>query len=193
MVCGFPTHGLGMNEQILDTLANVGVTLAAFSGVVVAFRARGAEKWNRTELRVLWFLIIDSFFVVLFALLPAPLALAGWSEDTLWGVCSALLGTWFLIGFMMALLGERQDRAARRAITIPVITPLLYGVTFIAPLVGVALWLSVWDVVPRGQAAYVAGLIALLMFAAIEFLFFIGAVAWRADDKPSTDSASKSE
>jgi len=40
---------------------------------------------------------------------------------------------------------------------------------------GIALWLSVWNlIVPRGQAVYVLGLIALLAFAAVEFLFFIG-------------------
>jgi len=40
---------------------------------------------------------------------------------------------------------------------------------------GVALWLSVFDfVVPRGQGSYVVGLIVLLAFAAVEFLFFIG-------------------
>ena len=166
-----------MNEQILDTLANVGVTLAAFSGVVVAFRAHGASKWSRTEIRVLWFLIIDSFLVVFFALLPVPLALAEWSEDSLWSLCSALLGTWFFVGFAMALLGEFRDRAARRRITIPVITPILYGVEMLAPLLGIALWLSVWDLVPRGQAVYVAGLITLLAFAAVEFLFFIGITA----------------
>ena len=42
-----------MNEQILDTLANVAITLAAFSGVVVVFRARGAHTWSPTEIRVL--------------------------------------------------------------------------------------------------------------------------------------------
>ena len=64
-----------MNEQILHTLANVAITLAAFSGLVVAFRVRGADTWSQFELRVLWFLIGDSFLVIIFALLPVPLAL----------------------------------------------------------------------------------------------------------------------
>ena len=39
---------------------------------------------------------------------------------------------------------------------------------------GIAMWLSVWDlVVPLGQAMFVLGLIVLLAFAAVEFLFFI--------------------
>ena len=39
---------------------------------------------------------------------------------------------------------------------------------------GIALWLSVWDLVlPLGQAMFVLGLMVLLAFAAVEFLFFI--------------------
>jgi hypothetical protein len=39
----------------------------------------------------------------------------------------------------------------------------------------VALWLSAFDcIVRRGQAIFVLGLIVLLMYAALEFLFFIG-------------------
>jgi len=163
-----------MNEQSLDTLANVAITLAAFSGVVVAFRLRGAHTWSPTELRVLWFLIGDSFLVVLFALLPLPLTLANWSPDTIWGLCSALLGSWFIVGNFLALWGERRDRGAQRWITIPIITPILYCIQLLALVMGIVLWLSVWDLVPRGQALYVLGLIVLLAFAAVEFLFFIG-------------------
>jgi hypothetical protein len=42
-----------MNETILNTLAEVAIALAGFSGVVVAFRLRGAHSWSPTELRVL--------------------------------------------------------------------------------------------------------------------------------------------
>ncbi len=164
-----------MNEQILDTLANVAITLAAFSGVVVAFRVRGAHTWSPTELRVLWLLIGDSFLVLFFALLPLPLALFNWSPDVLWGLCNALLGSWFLVGDILALWGERRDRAAQQLITIPVVTPILYGIYVVALVMGIFLWLSVFDlVVPRGQAMYVVGLIVLLAFAAAEFMFFIG-------------------
>lgn len=164
-----------MNEQVLDTFANVSMTLAGFSGVAVLFRLRGAHSWSPTELRVLWLLIGDSFLIVFFSLLPFPLALANWSHDAIWGLCSALLGSWFIVGDLLALRGERRDRLAQQLITVPVITPILYGVYVVALAMSLALWLSAWDVlVPRGQAAYVLGLIALLAFAAVEFLFFIG-------------------
>ena len=89
-----------MNEQVLDTLANVAITLGAFSGVVVAFRVRGAHTWSALELRALWS----------------------------WGLCSALLGFWFLVGGSLALWGELRDRAARRWTSVPLVTPVLYGI-----------------------------------------------------------------
>ena len=173
-----------MNEQSLDTLANVAITLAAFSGVVVVFRVRGAATWSATELRVLWFLIGDSFLVLFFALLPLPLALFNLSQDVLWGLCSALLGSWFIVGDVLALWGERRDRATQQRVTIPIVTPMLYGIYVLALATGIGLWLSVWDfVLPRGQAMYVTGLIVLLAFAAVEFLYFIGLMSKQDRDE----------
>jgi hypothetical protein len=173
-----------MHEQSLDTLANVAITLAAFSGVVVAFRVRGARTWSPTELRVLWFLIGDSFLVLFFALLPLPMALANWSSDVIWGLCNAMLGSWFFVGFFLALRGERRDRAEQQWITIPVITPILHGIYLVALVMGIVLWLSVWDfMVSRGQAIYVLGLIVLLAFAAVEFMYFIGLMSQQDIDQ----------
>ena len=97
-----------MNEYVLYTLAQVAITFAGFSGVVVAFRSRGAEAWSPTELRVLWFFFTDSFLVLFLALLPVALALANWPADAIWGLCNALLGSWFMIGNLLALRGEIQ-------------------------------------------------------------------------------------
>ncbi len=150
----------------------------------MAFRVRGARAWSQTELRVLWFLICDCFLIVFLALLPLPLALFDWSPDLLWAVCSGLLGSWFLVGNFLALWGERRDRAANQKITIPVITQFLYGIYVMALVMGIALWLSVWDlVVPRGQAIFVLGLMLLLAFAAVEFLFFIALMSQEDRDQ----------
>jgi hypothetical protein len=164
-----------MNESVLYALAEVAVTLAGFSGVVVVFRLRGIHAWSPTELRVLWLLIGDSFLVLFFSLLPIPLALAGWSQDAIWGFCNALLGLWFIVVDFLVFRGERRDRAAGQAITVPVITPILYALTVAALGVAVALLLSALDlIVPRGQAVYMLGMMVLLAFAALEFMFFIG-------------------
>ena len=163
-----------MNQAVLLLLAEVSVALAGFSGIVVVFRLQGAQTWSPTELRFLWFLIGDSLLVLFFSLMPIPMDLANWSDDTVWTICSSLLGSWFIIGALLALRGERTDRAAQQRITVPLMTPMLFGISAVAFVMGVAVWLSAWDFgVPRGQAMYVLGLIVLLAFAAWEFLFFI--------------------
>ena len=108
------------------------------------------------------------------------LALANWSLDVVWGFCSALLGSWFILGDLLALRGEVRDRKAQLSIINPVITPVRYGIYVVALAMGTALWLSVWDLVfARSQALYVLGLMVLLAIAAVEFLFFIGLVLQR--------------
>jgi hypothetical protein len=168
-------YNAAMNESVLYTIAEVSITLAGFSGVVVAFRLRGLDSWSPTELRVLWLLIGDSFLTCLFSLLPFPLVLADWSQDAIWGLCNALLGSWYIVGNLLALQGERKEHVSQQLTTVPVITPIFRAIFVIAFAMGIALWMSAWDlVVPRGQAMYVFGLIVLLAFAAVEFVFFIG-------------------
>lgn len=167
-----------MHEQSLVTLANIAVAFAAFSGLVMTLRGRGADSWTSIELRVLWFLIGDSFLVLFFALFPLPLSLAGWSPDTIWGVSSALLGSWFLLGFFLSLRGEYRDRAMQRRNANRFMAHLLPVLNVLAMVMGVALWLSVGNLlIARGQAMFVTGLIVLLGFAAAEFMYFIGLMA----------------
>lgn len=172
-----------MNESVLHTLASVSIALAGFSGLVATSELwRGPHKWQATELRMLWLLIGDSFLVLFFSLLPLPMDLANWSDDTIWTICNALLGSWFIIGNLLALRGERSERQTKQLITIPIITRLLYLVVIVAFVLGIALWLSAFNlIVPRGQAVYVLGLISLLAFGSIEFLFFVRPASQQAN------------
>lgn len=177
-----------MNEGVLFNLAEVSVTLAGFSGIAVVLSLR----WTATELRVLWFLVANSLLAVFLALLPIPMALADWDDDVIWTVCALLLGTWFIVGNALALLGDRRDWASHHELAVPMLNVIaIYGASAVSVVMGVALWLSAFDLgVPRGQAIYVAGLIVLIAHASIEFLFFIGlASTQRADqDADSTTS-----
>jgi hypothetical protein len=175
---------LEMNESILYILAEVSVSLAGFSGVVVAFRLRGIQGWSPTELRVLWLLIGDSFLILLFSLLPIPLALANWSQDALWAFCNALLGLSFIVIDLLVFRAEHRDRAKRQHITVPVISPILYALMIAAVGMGIALLLSAVNlIVPRGQAVYVLGLMFSLAFAALEFMFFIALMSQQGENK----------
>jgi len=83
----------------------------------------------------------------------------------------------------LVFVGERRDRALRRATTVRIITPLLYTLTVVGLVMGIALWLSAFDfIVRRGQAVFVLGLLMLLLFAALEFLFFIGLMSQQGNE-----------
>jgi hypothetical protein len=61
---------------------------------------------------------------------------------------------------------------------------MLIGLCIVALAMGVALWLSACDfIVRRGQAVFVLGLMILLLFAALEFLFFIGLMSQPGRDQ----------
>jgi hypothetical protein len=70
---------------------------------------------------------------------------------TLFGASATLLlGSWFIVGDVLAFLGERKDRVLRQVTIVPVITRLLYGMSAaIAPLMAVALCLSAFDCIVR--------------------------------------------
>ena len=175
---GYDSDKHSMNEAILYTLAGLGMSFAGFSGLVVTLPTRrDARAWSPAELRMLGLLIGDSFVVLFLALLPVPMALADWPVDTIWTLCSALLGSWCLLGGLMTLRGELRDRKGRHSIANPVMAPVRYGIYLVAFAMGAILWLSIWDLLlANGQPLYVLGLLVLLAFAAVEFLFFIGLV-----------------
>lgn len=166
-----------MNEDVLYSLAGVAVTIAGFSGVVVVLPLRDTPIWSLKETRMLRLLISDSLVVLFLALLPVPLSLANWSAEGIWAFCSALLGSWFLIGDFIAVRGELRDRTQEQSDIDPLNMPVRYGIYLVAFLMGVALWLSTFAILaPAGQALYVLGLMVLLAIAGVEFVFFIGLV-----------------
>ena len=164
-----------MTDSLLYALAGAAVTIAGFSGVVVVLPIRDSPGWSTTEIRMLQLLIADSLVVLFLALLPVPMWLANWSPDTIWNFSSALLGSWFLLGDYLAIRGELRDRTASETNPNPINAPIRYGIYLVALVMGVVLWLSLWDLVAvGGQAIFVLGLLILLAIAAVEFLFFIG-------------------
>jgi hypothetical protein len=85
-----------------------------------------------------------------------------------------LLGSWFLIGDILAVRGELRDRAKNPPDPQPLSGPSRFGLYLVALVMGLWLWLSVLQVVASaGQALYVLGLMVLLAIAAAEFLYFI--------------------
>lgn len=79
------------DSDTLQTLAEVGVALAGFTGVVFVLGRRATGEWSRVE--KLWFhiLLSSSAHVVFFALLPVVLE-SYLSTSTAWRWSAGLLG-----------------------------------------------------------------------------------------------------
>jgi hypothetical protein len=84
------------DSDTLQTLAEVGVALAGFTGVVFVLGSRATGEWSRVE--KLWFhiLLSSSAHVVFFALLPAVLE-SYLSTSTAWRWSAGLLGVGGLV------------------------------------------------------------------------------------------------
>lgn len=174
-----------MNESLLLTLAGLGMSFAGFSGLAVTLPTRrDEERWTPVQLRMLGLLIGDSFAVLFLALLPLALSLAGLAVDTIWAVCSGVLGAWLLLADLIAIRGELRDRSANRSVENPVAAPVRHAIYAAAFGMGVILCLSAINLIfPRGQFLFVLGLMLLLAFAAVEFLYFLMLVL-RGGDEP---------
>ncbi len=111
-------------EDLLTTLAQLGVAIAGFSGIVVALAkpASGASSANRSLLTVL---LMASAGVVIWALTPLVMLSAQVSEQTTWIVSSA--GWSVQQAFALAQRAYQIRTSPENAPSFAVVVPLAVG------------------------------------------------------------------
>jgi len=77
--------------DLLQTLAEVGVAIAGFTGVVVVLGRRARGDWSPPEIQWLHMLLLSSLSVVFFALLPVVLENAGLLPSGVWRLSAGFL------------------------------------------------------------------------------------------------------
>ncbi len=82
-------------SDVLTVIAEIGVALAGFSGIVVALRQRSVESWSFPEVMRLRFMLYGSTLTFLFALSPFVFHHLGASPAVTWSVSSLALGFFF--------------------------------------------------------------------------------------------------
>jgi hypothetical protein len=88
-------------ESLLATYIQVGVAIAGFSGIVVAFGSRARGEWSYHDRQLLYALLGSSGGCALLSALPLVLASTGLAETTVWAAssgCSVVLQ----LGLMVA-------------------------------------------------------------------------------------------
>ncbi len=167
---------------VLETLAEIAVTFAGFSSLVVVFRHRGVRDWLPQELSTLWNMVGASLACLFFALLPLALELLGLPASWVWRCASLLLA----VGMVAGLWATRRDDERLRGRGFPALRPGLSR--FREPALGaVTLGLLVNAVLVAGPGLYVVGLIGLLGHAAAGLLYFLSFVGREA--RPAGEGA----
>ena len=132
-----------MPEFSLNTIAEVSVTLAGFSGLAAAFRTRQMRDWAEWERIWFWYILTWSLGSLLFSLLPGIFGSLGVPPAAGWALCSLFLAL-FIAGAvgLGARRGWRLYRLGvlhpRVGITSAALIPAVFAVaSLLLSLVGV--------------------------------------------------------
>jgi hypothetical protein len=99
-------------EGILTTLAEVGIALAGFSGIVAVLGGRAGDTWSEVDRLRLSLLVHTSFAAVIWSFAPLLLTAADLSTAIVWQVTSGAYVAYLLV---VLAYRSRQMRAAVRA------------------------------------------------------------------------------
>jgi hypothetical protein len=156
--------------QFLDTIAQVSVAIAGFSGLAAAFRTRRMRDWVEWERIWFWYILTWSFGSLLFSLLPPVLEGLGLAPSGAW-----VLSSLFLVLFILAAVGLGARRGAKLH-RLGTLHPR-WGATAAAalPALGAAALLlgSVAGVGVSPSGAYQLALFVTLGQACFSFLLFL--------------------
>jgi hypothetical protein len=94
-------------RDILQTLAEVAIALAGFTGIFVALRDRSGQPLSGYALVRFRIMLLASLAAVAFALLPFLIFHIGFSPSATWSICSAV------VLFFMVPITIHDSRAVR--------------------------------------------------------------------------------
>lgn len=153
--------------EILQTIAEVSVAFAGFTGVVVAFGRRPQQGSSAIDAHAFKAMLASSLQALLFSVLPFLLAASGLVEPVLWRLGCGLLLVGLAVGaFMDIRYAAQADRSEwiRFDRALQIVIPIFGAGALVAQALGVA------GVVVRPFAAYLGGLLFLLFFSSVMFV-----------------------
>jgi hypothetical protein len=153
-------------SEALSTVAEVGLGLAGFTGILVAL-GRSSQAFSRPEVLRLLLLLVSSLGSVFLALLPFALHESGLAGAACWRFSSALLGV-FTAG-SLAFLGYQIQR--HRGEFGELFSGVVFAVVSAGSLAVVVLQIlnAAGVGAPPRVGPYLFGLIWLLLVASIQF------------------------
>jgi hypothetical protein len=151
-------------SDLLQTLAEVGISLAGFTGIVAVLGRRSDGEWAPHEWLRLAMMLNFSFGSVFFAFLPLLFVAVGAREPGAWAASSALLAAFLLVSYGIIVrrvlqLGDvaRSEFPRWAGVTVGAGTLVVFGLQTSNALG------------PSGFGLYFVGMLWLVAAAALQF------------------------
>ena len=170
-------------ESILVAIAEIGVSLAGFAGIVGALGGGKLRPANPEVWLPFWVMISGGLGIVFAALFPFLPYHLGAPDHVCWALSSAFVT--ILTAGNLAVFIPRFLRARRRGFLGGILTfeILLYLISFFLLVSQVLNTLGVG--LPQSAGAFLAGLYLLLLISALNFVFLLYVLGGRRPDPPA--------
>ena len=156
------------DSDLLQTIAEIAIALAGFTGVVAFLGERARGKWRSVDLFRFSNLLGTSIAALLLSFAPILLFKLGAPEAAAWRSSSGLIAVYLVIGLLRSIRGLRS-LPKRERLEIP--APALSVVFVIMAAVGALLVSNAAGFAYPGESGPVlVGLVSLLGFSSFQFV-----------------------
>jgi hypothetical protein len=166
-----------LNEGLLLAISQIAVTLAGFSGLVVAIRGAPPTAWHPRDIWSLSWMFGTSLGALFMALLPLLLASFALRDGLLWTLADLVMAAFMLLfALAMALSGQRLTRLGHP----PRVRYFPMGATFVLLVCGCLTGLGAAVLRELRIGFFVLGLIACLLVSTLSLVVFLVVLAREA-------------
>jgi hypothetical protein len=155
----------------LGLIAEVGIAIAGFAGVISALRAPGGMMSARTALRVGALFGLSGCAVVL-SILPFPLHSGGLADHTVWALSSGVMAVLVALLYVVPASFRKRLQAEEGPPGVATAMRLFFGVTImnvVLQLANMALFHHLWP--------FITGLLLMTTHSLVSFAYVLLAPA----------------
>ena len=157
--------------DFLLAIAQLGVALAGFSGLIAAIRTTSPEGWHPRDIWSLSWMLGTSIGAFVLALLPLWLSMFDWALDVVYRIASSIACVFTL---SLVAIQVRTGRRMTRNGFPPRVPFFPFALASLLSIAGVALGIGATGAWGRSlMAAYAGGLIALLLASTMVLAIFL--------------------